>query len=504
MLATLSLFAAIAPQASADTDLPVWGCRGSAAYVEIPLLLGETRVEPILANGFPMRGAAADNEQCVNAEAGATDVSLLPAGGGLPGAPPLVELNGAFARTTLTPPLGDARDQDVLSEGGVTDPLRIVVAGITIQLDAVNADATGTCLGTEATLDGTSTIVNLRINGLEIPILNGVPSVPIALAPLVEVAVNQQLTSGTPGVDESLTQQALRVTVLGLPLTDALATVVVGEAKVFADGDVCAAAPPPTTCPVNTVPVPNSDPLVCQLTVIQCAPGSAPNPNVPNTCVLVCPAGSTAGTGGACVITTPCGAGTTNTNGVCVATPTTCPAGTTREPTTNTCVLLVQRPCPTGSTPDPATRVCVLRVPGGTTVASSGQNGGIGSADGPRPTCGRLAVRFVRGTRNFGSSFTSRFGNRTVTRGTLVTCGSNPRPIVGARIDVVHILPGNKRRRKTGLRSRAAGKMTLILPVDLKTRRIEYAYRPNLNTSRVTSRRTLTLTVRNKAGRILR
>jgi len=113
-------------------------------------------------------------------------------------------------------------------------------------------------------------------------------------------------------------------------------------------------------------------------------------------------------------------------------------------------------------------------------------------------------MRFVRGTRNFGRTFTSRFGNRTVTRGRLVTCGSNPRPIIGARVDVVHVLPGDRRRRKTGLRSRANGLLTLILPIDLRTRNIEYAYRPDLRSTRVTSRVTLRLTVRNRAGRILR
>jgi hypothetical protein len=113
-------------------------------------------------------------------------------------------------------------------------------------------------------------------------------------------------------------------------------------------------------------------------------------------------------------------------------------------------------------------------------------------------------MRFVRGTRNLGTSFTSRFGNRTVTRGQLVTCGSNPRPIIGARIDVVHVLPGNKRRRKTGLRTRAQGRSTLILPIDLRTRNIEYAYRPDLRSTRVTSRVTLRLTVKNRAGRTLR
>ena len=90
---------------------------------------------------------------------------------------------------------------------------------------------------------------------------------------------------------------------------------------------------------------------------------------------------------------------------------------------------------------------------------SSGENGRVGSPDGPVATCGtprRCASCAARATS--GGASRSRFGNRTVTRGRLVTCGSNPRPIVGARIDVVHVLPGNKRRRKTGLRSRANGR----------------------------------------------
>jgi hypothetical protein len=113
-------------------------------------------------------------------------------------------------------------------------------------------------------------------------------------------------------------------------------------------------------------------------------------------------------------------------------------------------------------------------------------------------------MHFARGTRNLGRSFTSIFGNRTVTRGRLVTCGANPKPIIGARVDVVHVLPGNKRRRKTGLRSRANGQLTLILPIDLRSRSVEYSYRPDLLSTRVTSRITLKLTVRTHGGRVLR
>jgi hypothetical protein len=45
--------------------------------------------------------------------------------------------------------------------------------------------------------------------------------------------------------------------------------------------------------------------------------------------------------------------------------------------------------------------------------------------------------------------------------------------------------------------------VTLILPLDLRSRRLEYAYRPDLRKTRVTSRITLRLTVRDRNGRIL-
>lgn len=184
-----------------------------------------------------------------------------------------------------------------------------------------------------------------------------------------------------------------------------------------------------------------------------------------------------------------------------------CPRGSIDDPRSNNCVFIVERPCPSGATPDPTTRVCVVTRDGGNTSGSggngrNGSNGGVGSVNGPRVTCGRISMRFVR---NGGRTLTNRFGKRLVTRGRLVTCGSNPRSIVGARIDVVHVLPDGRRLTKTGLRSRPGGKLTLILPLNLRSRRIEYAYRPDLRTRRVSSRVNLRLTVRsNRTGRVLR
>jgi len=496
VVCVLGALAGVVPTASADTTLPVWTCRASAAYVEVPGVLGETRVEPILANGFPRRDPNADTSQCVTTQTGVQNVDLPGTGLGAP----LVRLTGAFATTRITPELTAARDQQVFANGGVTNSLTITLGGLTITADTVNAQASASCVGADPAtrtpqLNGSSEIVNLQINGTPINLLTE-QSVLDAL--LVRVAFNEQATTGTAtSDDQSLTRRAVKIELLPLTGGVPLATVVLGEAKVDRHGAVCAPLPPPPACPAGFVPQAGSNPLVCVKTVTApCPSGSTADPNQGGACIVIrdvaapCPSGTTADPtrGNACIM-------------LVQSPPANCPAGSTRDPATNNCVLIRDRPCPEGATPDPATRVCVAtRV----NNVGSGENGRIGSATGPVATCGRLTMRFVRGTRSLGTSFTSRFGNRAVTRGQLVTCGSNPRPIIGARVDVVHVLPGNKRRRKTGLRSRAGGKLTLILPIDLKTRSIEYAYRPDLRSTRVTSRVTLRLTVKNRAGRTLR
>jgi hypothetical protein len=510
MLALLGAFAAIVPTASADTAFPVWTCRASAGYVEVAPLLNDDRLEPVLANGVA-NAAAPDNDQCASQSTGVQTVEL-PEGSGEAA---LLTLEAASASTTITPEIAPAREQAVSADGGVAETVRVNVAGVIIDAETVTAEASGSCVNGAPVLAGDTEIVNLTINGT--PIILAGERTAFEIPALISLTLNdidRHLTAadGSTPAGEELVARAVLIDVLPAIGIEPLARIVLGESKVDYHGTVCAPPIPPPTCPAGTVQT-GTNPLVCSLTVIQCAPGSAPNPAAPGTCVLTCPAGSTAGSNGACVITQvvgppPCPAGTTadpNAAGACVrpATPPACPAGTTRDPASQACILLVQRPCPAGSTPDPNTRVCVQQVV--RTTGSSGENGRVGTSTGPRATCGRLEMHFVRGrATNAGRSFTSRFGNRTVSRGRLVTCGANPRSIVGARIDVVHILPNGDRRRKTGLRSRAAGRLTLIFPNDLRTRRIEFAYRPNLTTTRVTSRVILRLTVRDRNGRIVR
>jgi hypothetical protein len=132
-------------------------------------------------------------------------------------------------------------------------------------------------------------------------------------------------------------------------------------------------------------------------------------------------------------------------------------------------------------------------------VGNSDHNGNIGSTNGPPATCGHLTMYF---DRNHQQTISSIYGRRLVTRGVLVSCGAHPKPIVGAKIDVIHILHG-RRLAKTGLKSRSGGKLTLILPLNLTTRNIEYDYRGRLDSSHVTSRRILHLVVRTRGGKLI-
>ena len=481
-LCALGALAAAAPTASADTGDPVFTCRGSAGYTELEQL---PRVEPVSANAVAPSAANPDGDtaQCAN-DRGGLPSAVLP-----PGANPGVQvtLQSLVAETSITPEIGAARTQTANSSAATAlDPLALTVGGqqFTIRADALTSSARATCVNGAPVLTGTSLVTRLTINGTVVDIPTNQDNFVVdQLQPLLRIVANEQVTTTNAAGDRTLVRRALHIQVLGVAPAPPVANIVLAESRVGTRGAVCAPPPPPPTCPAGSVPQPGN-PLVCVVTqTALCPAGSTPDPNA----------------GGACVIVrvTPSGP---------------CPQGSIDDPNSNNCLFIVQRPCPAAARPDPATRVCVVTTGGsggntnggGNTSGSNGangSNGGIGSANGPRVTCGRLSLRFVRNGRQ---TLTSRAGQRLVTRGRLVTCGSNPRSIVGARINVVHVLPGGKRLTKTGLRSRPGGALTLILPNNLRSRKIEFSYRPDLTKQRVSSRVNLRLTVRNRKGRILR
>ncbi len=125
-----------------------------------------------------------------------------------------------------------------------------------------------------------------------------------------------------------------------------------------------------------------------------------------------------------------------------------------------------------------------------TTPVRNGTNGS---------NCARLTMYFAKNRR---SALGVKFGKeRVVTRGRIVNC--NGKSIVRARIDVYHILPNGKKLVKTGLRSRALGRVTLIMPRNLFSRKLRFEYRPDLNSSKVATRRTLKINVRDSKGKLL-
>ncbi len=126
-----------------------------------------------------------------------------------------------------------------------------------------------------------------------------------------------------------------------------------------------------------------------------------------------------------------------------------------------------------------------------------GATTGSGAVTQAQALTGRLRMWFVK-ARNRGRRYTSRYGTRVVTRGVLRT--RSGRGIQGARIDVYHIRNGKRKLLKTGLKSRSKGALTLILPINVDTRTIEFDYRA-LRPGPITSSQKLTLKVLRK-GRV--
>jgi hypothetical protein len=162
--------------------------------------------------------------------------------------------------------------------------------------------------------------------------------------------------------------------------------------------------------------------------------------------------------------------------------------------------------CPTGSTYDASRNVCIIN---GTNTVTQGPftngNGHLGTANGPLATCGHLKdVVFTR-SRKTTLSQRYRGHDRVVIRGRVMGCGSHSKQgVVGAQLDVVHIIRGVRHFSKTGVKTRAHGRFTLIEPRNIRSRSIEFAYRGNLAKSKVSSRVTLRYTLRSsKTGKLL-
>ena len=221
--------------ASAFTTVPVWQCRGSAAWTSIS---GQNRVEPIVANGNinTANGASPDRAQCVNSETGAGNTATQ-----LGISPDFLGAVTGKASTMIVPELGRAIDQRVAAEGRVEDlTLLLGAGGPLLGVGAANSTAAATCVpgSTVPRFTGDSRVADITLGGTPIPLDNLLSALSNALNPvlgaLVEIKVDERIQTPT-----SLTVRALHVKVIRAGQPAPLVDLVVGEAKVGANGPVC-------------------------------------------------------------------------------------------------------------------------------------------------------------------------------------------------------------------------------------------------------------------------
>jgi hypothetical protein len=233
VLATMAGMLVVAPAAQSFTTVPVWQCRASAAFASVA---GNNRVEPIVANGNinTANGASPDRAQCVDSETGLgntpTQLGISP------------EFLGAVtgkARTEINPDLGRAIDQAILAEGQVEDlTLLLGAGGPTLGVGAANSRAVGACVAgnTAPQFAGDSRVADITLGGTPIPLDRLLSELTEVLNPLlgavVEIRVDEEIRTA-----DSLTINALHIIVVRgtTPLID----LVVGQAKVGANGPVC-------------------------------------------------------------------------------------------------------------------------------------------------------------------------------------------------------------------------------------------------------------------------
>ena len=233
-LAVLAMFAALAPRAHAFTAGPLWKCRASALSVSVS---GMNHVEPVLANGSPdtANGASPDRAQCTDQDVGANNLATplgIPAD--------FLGAQTATAQTGIDPDLGKAIDQKASSVAKVENlTLRLPpgAQSVALGVGAAQAEAHASCVNGKPTLTGTSQATGITLGGQTISLDQLLDALGTGLQPLgalVTLKVNEQIKTAN-----SLIQRALHITLLSAAGSSPLADIIIGEAKVGNDDDVC-------------------------------------------------------------------------------------------------------------------------------------------------------------------------------------------------------------------------------------------------------------------------
>jgi hypothetical protein len=98
------------------------------------------------------------------------------------------------------------------------------------------------------------------------------------------------------------------------------------------------------------------------------------------------------------------------------------------------------------------------------------------------------------------TALSSSTGIRHVIRGVVRNCKGQP--ITRAKIELVNIIHGKRHLVKTGLRTRAGGKFTMITPNNYTSRTLEFQYRAFVLDPKIAARKHLRIKVRNFRGQL--
>jgi Ca2+-binding RTX toxin-like protein len=195
-------------------------------------------VEPIVANGNinTANGASPDQAQCIDSESGAGNT---PTQLGIS-----TDFLGAVtgkALTSIDPDLGRSIDQKITAEGRVEDlSLLLGAGGPALGVGAANATAAASCVAGNLApvFTGDSRVADITLGGQPIPLDNLVTQLTNLLNPilgeLVEIKVDERIQTA-----DSLTINALHLKVLRSAGAEPLIDLIVGQAKVGANGAVC-------------------------------------------------------------------------------------------------------------------------------------------------------------------------------------------------------------------------------------------------------------------------
>lgn len=221
-----------APASAATAPTIFFNCRASALYASV---LGNDRVEPIVANGNPNtgNGRSPDFALCADADVGVGS-GLTQLGIG----PDILSARTAYAATSVDPENAFPRNQKIGAGASVEDAALPLGTGTAVLgVGAANSVATAACVNGQPDLQGSSRLVDVTLAGTPIALDELLAALSEALAPLgpiVEIVPNEQIRDGN-----SLTVRALHVKVLRDAGSAPLVDLVLAESRVVAPEGVC-------------------------------------------------------------------------------------------------------------------------------------------------------------------------------------------------------------------------------------------------------------------------